>query len=167
MKDANERTLNQFDDIPEQPLYPKHDTCEHCGCTKRRGTDCAVVTCPSNQPTILERFEQLADLCEQRGGLTLERAEKVAAVVSLMHQVDRDERAKTTTFERKVGGRWVTAVRDDCFGGAVVSVETVNRRTKRLLQAAIDEMERQERAKPAKPQQPAGEFEYVALPHVA
>lgn len=154
-------------DIPEQPLCPKHDMCEHCGCTKRRGQDCRTKTCPSNQPTILERFEQLADLCEQRGGLTLERAEKVAAVVTLMHQVDRDERAKTTTFERKVGGRWVTAVRDDCFGGAVVSVETVNRRTKRLLQAAIDEMERQERAKPAKPQQPAGEFEYVALPHVA
>lgn len=167
MKDANERTLNQFDDIPEQPLYPKHDTCPDCGCTKRRGTDCAVVTCPSNQPTILERFEQLADLCEQRGGLTLERAEKVASVVSLMWETGRDKTLKQTMFERQVGHRWITVVRDDCFGGAVVSVETVNQRTKRQLQAAIDEMERQERTKPAKPQQPAGELEYVALPHVA
>lgn len=154
-------------DIPEQPLYPKHDTCEQCGCTKRRGQDCTAVTCPSNQPTILERFEQLADLCEQRGGLTLERAEKVAAVVALMHQVDKDERAKTTTFERQVGRRWITVVRDDCFGCAVVSVETVNQRTKRKMQAAIDEMERQERAKPAAKQQPTGELVYAPLPHVA
>jgi hypothetical protein len=152
-------------DIPEQPLYPTHDTCEHCGCTKRRGTDCAVVTCPSNHPSALERFEAMAEMVATRGSGRISD-EKAAALARHMW-LDRDGN-KERVYEVKVGRRWLYLRHDLFFGVGFVWVETVGQRTKRQLQRAIDEMERQERAKPvAKPQQPAGELEYVALPHVA
>lgn|GEM_PF-3736807 len=164
MKDANERTLNQFDDIPEQPLYPKHDTCEHCGCTKRRGQDCSVVTCPSNPPTILERLEAMAELVATKGSGRISD-EKAAALAKHMW-LDRDGN-KERVYEVKVGRYWLYLRHDLFFGAGFVWVETVNQRTKRQLQAAIDEMERQERAKPVTKPQPAGELEYAPLPHVA
>jgi hypothetical protein len=156
-------------DIPEQPLYPKHDTCPDCGCTKRRGQDCRTKTCPSNQPSALERLEAMAELVATRGSGRISD-EKAAALAKHMW-LDRDGN-KERVYEVKVGRYWLYLRHDLFFGAGFVWVETVNQRTKRQLQSAVDEMERQEKArlarKPAtKPQQPAGELEYVALPHVA
>ena len=158
-------------DIPEQPLYPKHDTCEQCGCTKQRGTDCRVKTCPSNQPSTLQKLEAVVELVTRHGSgrISDEKARALAAHMWL----DRDGN-KERTYEVKVGRYWLYLRHDLFLGAGFVWVETVAQRTKRQFQAAIDEMEREEKARLAgrkqpspRPQQPAGELEYVALPHVA